>query len=105
MMGLDPSHPWVFTFAVLGNAISFLVFLSPIRTFIGIFKKKSTEGFSSVPYVVSIFSALLWIFYAILKPSDSLVILVINTIGLFIMILYLITFIIFADYKSRVYII
>lgn len=82
-----------------------MVFLSPIRTFVGIFKKKSTEGFSSVPYVVSIFSALLWIFYAVLKPSDSMVILVINSLGLFIMTLYLVIFIIYADHKSRVYII
>ncbi|MBD4020204.1 hypothetical protein GUI04_14560, partial [Xanthomonas citri pv. citri] len=44
-------------FGLLGNAVSFMVFLSPLPTFYKVYKKKSTEGFQSVPYVVGLFSA------------------------------------------------
>ncbi|XP_010250599.1 PREDICTED: bidirectional sugar transporter SWEET12-like [Nelumbo nucifera] len=94
-------HPWTFTFGLLGNLISFMVYLAPLPTFFRIYKKKSTEGFQSVPYVVALFSAMLWIYYAFLKPDAHLLI-TINSFGCFIETVYIVMFMIYASKKVRI---
>ncbi|KAL7152773.1 hypothetical protein ABFS83_04G120900 [Erythranthe nasuta] len=90
-----------FVFGLLGNVVSFMVFLAPIPTFYQIFKKKSTEGFQSVPYVVGLFSAMLWIYYAFLKPETTLLI-TINSVGCFIQSAYICFYLFFATKNARV---
>ncbi|KAH9622120.1 hypothetical protein KSS87_003684 [Heliosperma pusillum] len=92
--------PWVTIFGLLGNTISFMVFLSPIPTFYRIYKKKSTEEFQSIPYVVGFFSAVLWLFYAYIK-TDVIFLVTINSFGVFIEIIYLTIFLIYANKKTR----
>uniref|UniRef100_A0A7C8YTT4 Bidirectional sugar transporter SWEET n=2 Tax=Opuntia streptacantha TaxID=393608 RepID=A0A7C8YTT4_OPUST len=94
-------HPWVFTFGLLGNIISFMVFLAPVPTFIRIYKKKSTEGFHSVPYVIAIFSCMLWIYYALLKGNNILLI-TINTAGIVIETIYIAIFITYAPKQAKI---
>lgn len=94
-------HPLVFTFGLLGNIISFMVFLAPVPTFIRIYKKKSTEGFQSVPYVVAIFSCLLWIYYALLK-GNSVLLITINAAGVFIETLYIAVYITYAPKQAKI---
>ncbi|WMV20968.1 hypothetical protein MTR67_014353, partial [Solanum verrucosum] len=82
------------------NIVSFMVYLAPVPTFYKIYKKKSTEGFQSVPYVVGLFSAMLWIYYAFLKPDTTLLI-TINSVGCFIQTFYICFFLFYATKKAK----
>ncbi|KDP28088.1 hypothetical protein JCGZ_13859 [Jatropha curcas] len=100
-MALHSSH-LVLVFGLLGNAISFFVYLAPLPTFYRIFKKKSTEGFQSIPYSVALFSAMLTLYYGTLK-ADGFMLITINSVGCVIEALYLIIYMIYANKSSRIY--
>ncbi|KAL4324690.1 hypothetical protein GQ457_11G029330 [Hibiscus cannabinus] len=96
-----------------GNVVSFMVSLSPLKrcfihclhccrpTFYQIYKKKTSEGFQSLPYVVSLFSAILWIYYALLK-KDVMLLITINTFCVFIQTFYIITYFYYGPKKEKV---
>ncbi|XP_061372391.1 bidirectional sugar transporter N3-like [Gastrolobium bilobum] len=88
------NNPLAFTFGLLGNITSFMVFLAPLPTFYKIYKKKSTEGFQSLPYLVALFNCVLWLSYAFVK-KDAFLLLSINSTGCFIEIIYIIMYIIY----------
>ncbi|KAK4285447.1 hypothetical protein QN277_002142 [Acacia crassicarpa] len=88
------------TFGILGNLISLLVFLAPLPTFYRIYKNKSTEGFQSIPYLVALFSCMLWLYYAFLK-TDAVALITINSFGCVIEILYILLFVTFASSDAR----
>ncbi|KAK1398929.1 Bidirectional sugar transporter SWEET [Heracleum sosnowskyi] len=92
----------VFVFGVLGNIVSFLVYLAPLPTFLRIYKKKSTEGFQSIPYAVALFSAMLTLYYGLLKPNGFLLI-TINSVGIFIESAYILLFMIYAPKDTKIY--
>ncbi|XP_055826365.1 bidirectional sugar transporter SWEET10-like [Solanum dulcamara] len=96
------SGHWAFAFGVLGNIVSFIVFLSPLPTFNKIYKKKSTEGYQSIPYVIALFSCMLWIYYAFLKTNTTLLI-TINSFGMFIETIYVGLYLYYAPKKARVH--
>lgn len=102
MAGLSLQHPWAFTFGLLGNVISFMTFLAPIPTFYRIYKSKSTEGFQSVPYVVALFSAMLWIFYALIKSNETFLI-TINAAGCVIETIYVVMYFVYAPKKAKLF--
>ncbi|KQJ86763.1 bidirectional sugar transporter SWEET13 [Brachypodium distachyon] len=102
MAGLSLEHPWAFAFGLLGNVISFMSYLAPIPTFIRIYKSKSTEGFQSVPYVVALFSAMLWIYYALVKSNESLLI-TINAAGCVIETIYVVMYFVYAPRKAKLF--
>ncbi|MCE3051167.1 hypothetical protein HAX54_049033, partial [Datura stramonium] len=83
------------------NIVSFIVFLSPMPTFYTIYKKKSAEGYQSIPYVVALFSSMLWIYYAFLKTNTTLLI-TINSFGVFIETIYVGFYLFYAPKISRV---
>ncbi|KAM0921194.1 hypothetical protein ACQ4PT_007082 [Festuca glaucescens] len=87
---------------IVGNVISFGLFLSPVPTFWGIIKKKDVEEFSPVPYLATIFNCMLWVFYGLplVHPNSTLVI-TINGIGLAIEAAYLVTFLLYAPNRKR----
>lgn len=93
-------HTWAFTFGILGNIISLMVFLSPLPTFYRVYRKKSTEGFQSTPYLVTLFSCLLWMYYAFLKSGSELL-LTINGVGCVIETLYIAMYLVYAPKSAR----
>ncbi|KAK9726214.1 hypothetical protein RND81_05G198600 [Saponaria officinalis] len=98
-----PHHELMYIFGILGNLISLGVFLSPMPTFWRIFKRKSTEGFQALPYSVALFSAMLLLYYAMLKEENATPIITINSVGFIIEAFYLVVFLIYAPKKARVY--
>ncbi|KAK1406043.1 hypothetical protein QVD17_42240 [Tagetes erecta] len=101
MQLFDVHHPLVFVFGLLGNIISTGVYFAPMPTFIEICKRKSTMGFQSLPYVVALFSALLWLFYAFIKGGDTFLLISINTLGTLIESLYITIFLIYATPHTK----
>ncbi|CAM0952293.1 unnamed protein product [Alopecurus aequalis] len=93
-------HPWASAFGILGNIISFLVFLAPMPTFLRVYRKKSTEGFSCVPYVVALFSCALWILYALVKTNSS-PLLTINAFGCVVETAYILLYLVYAPRPAR----
>ncbi|KAJ1255086.1 hypothetical protein BS78_07G204900 [Paspalum vaginatum] len=94
------AHPAITLSGVAGNIISFLVFLAPVTTFLQVYRKKSTGGFSSVPYVVALFSSVLWIFYALVK-TNSRPLLTINAFGCGVEAAYIVFYLVYAPRKAR----
>ncbi|XP_073049439.1 bidirectional sugar transporter SWEET17-like isoform X1 [Primulina eburnea] len=58
---------------VIGNIISVLMFLSPVKTFWRIVKNRSTEEFESLAYICTLLNSSLWTYYGIIKPGSYLV--------------------------------
>ena len=59
-------------------------------------------GFQSLPYVVSLFSALLWLYYAFIKGGGTFLLISINTLGTFIESVYIIIFLVYATPDTKV---
>ncbi|BAF24268.1 bidirectional sugar transporter SWEET11 [Oryza sativa Japonica Group] len=97
---LSMANPAVTLSGVAGNIISFLVFLAPVATFLQVYKKKSTGGYSSVPYVVALFSSVLWIFYALVK-TNSRPLLTINAFGCGVEAAYIVLYLVYAPRRAR----
>ncbi|GAV71337.1 MtN3_slv domain-containing protein [Cephalotus follicularis] len=93
-------HSLAFTFGILGNIISVLVYLSPLPTFYRIHRNKSTESFQSLPYLVALFSSMLWLYYAFLK-KDAFLLITINSFGCIIEMIYIAMYIAYASRKTR----
>ncbi|XP_074565377.1 bidirectional sugar transporter SWEET6b-like [Curcuma longa] len=87
---------------VIGNVISFGLFLSPVPTFYKIFKKKAVEDFSPIPYLATTLNCMFWIFYGLpFVHPNSLLVITINGIGLAFEVIYLSIFFIYASRQGR----
>ncbi|XP_050239960.1 bidirectional sugar transporter SWEET17 isoform X2 [Quercus robur] len=89
-----------FSIGVIGNAISVLMFLSPVGTFWRIIKHGSTEEFESLPYICTLLNSALWTYYGIIKPG-ALLVATINGFGILVEAIFVTLFLIYAPAKSR----
>ncbi|XP_060206768.1 bidirectional sugar transporter SWEET4-like [Lycium barbarum] len=91
-----------FSVGVIGNVIALILFLSPLPTFIRIWKNKSVEQFSPIPYIATLVNCGLWVLYGLpwVQPHSILVV-TINGTGLGIEIVYLTLFLLYSDRKQR----
>ncbi|KAI3501453.1 hypothetical protein L1887_29322 [Cichorium endivia] len=88
---------------VIGNVISIVLFLSTVPTFYRIWKNKSVERFSPIPYLVTFVNCGLWVFYGLpLVHPHSLLVTTTNGAGLLIESIYIFLFIIYSDNKKRI---
>ncbi|XP_039156165.1 bidirectional sugar transporter SWEET13-like [Eucalyptus grandis] len=71
------------------------------KTFYKIYKEKSSEGHQSIPYVVVLLSALLQLYYEVLKANDTMTIIIINASGIVIELVYLVLFSIYASTEEK----
>uniref|UniRef100_J3L1Q2 Bidirectional sugar transporter SWEET n=1 Tax=Oryza brachyantha TaxID=4533 RepID=J3L1Q2_ORYBR len=78
---------------IIGNVISFGLFLSPVPTFWRICKRKDVEEFRADPYLATLLNCMLWVFYGLpVVHPNSLLVVTINGVGLVVEGTYLVIF-------------
>ncbi|XP_078168762.1 bidirectional sugar transporter SWEET6b-like [Carex rostrata] len=87
---------------IIGNVISFGLFLSPLPTFMTIVSKKAVEQFSPMPYLATLLNCMMWIVYGLpIVHPNSVLVLTINGAGLLIEALYISIFFAFSPRRLR----
>ncbi|KAF8088026.1 hypothetical protein N665_0557s0026 [Sinapis alba] len=87
---------------IIGNLISFGLFCAPIPTMIKIWKMRSVSEFKADPYVATVLNCMMWTFYGLpFVHPDSLLVVTINGTGLFMELVYVTIFFIFATSPIR----
>ncbi|KAL5582549.1 hypothetical protein UlMin_014991 [Ulmus minor] len=87
---------------IVGNVISFGLFISPVPTFYRIIRRKAVEEFKPDPYLATVLNCLLWVFYGMpFVHPDSLLVVTINSVGLVLELIYLAIFLIYATNNGR----
>lgn len=89
-------------FGILGNVFGVLLSMVPMITFKRIIRKKSTEQFSCIPYVITLLNCLLSMWYGLpfVSPNNVLVVYV-SSIGGVLEAIYVLIFLIFAPKKEK----
>ncbi|CAA7046633.1 unnamed protein product [Microthlaspi erraticum] len=88
---------------ICGNVISLFLFLSPIPTFVTIYKMQKVEEYKADPYLATVLNCALWVLYGLpVVHPDSLLVITINATGLAIELLYLAVFIYFSPTLRKV---
>nr|GMC47256.1 bidirectional sugar transporter SWEET1-like [Ipomoea batatas] len=90
------------TFGVFGNITGLFLFLAPVITFKRVIKKRSTEEFSGIPYVMTLLNCLLstWYGLPLISPNNTLVS-IINGTGAGLEAIYVLIFLIFAPKREK----
>ncbi|KAG0465576.1 hypothetical protein HPP92_019740 [Vanilla planifolia] len=90
------------TIEVDRNVFALTLFLSPMPTFIRIWKRKSVEQFSAAPYLATLLNCMLWVVYGVpaVHPKSTLV-LTINGSGTAIELAYVLLFLTFSTGRQR----
>ncbi|KAG4202805.1 hypothetical protein ERO13_A05G359700v2 [Gossypium hirsutum] len=87
---------------IIGNVISFGLFLSPVPTFFRIYKNKAVEEFQPYPYLCTVLNCIFWMFYGLpIVKKDNILVLTINSVGLVIELLYLTVYVVYANDRKK----
>ncbi|KAK3156683.1 hypothetical protein QOZ80_2AG0110480 [Eleusine coracana subsp. coracana] len=87
---------------IIGNGTALVLFLSPVPTFWRIWKKRSVEQYSPIPYVATLLNCMLWVVYGlpVVHPNSMLVI-TINGTGTAIELAYITLFLLYSAGPTR----
>ncbi|KAJ1688234.1 hypothetical protein LUZ63_019624 [Rhynchospora breviuscula] len=87
---------------IIGNVISFGLFLSPLPTFMTIVSKRAVEQFSPIPYLATLLNCMMWVVYGLpIVHPNSVLVLTINGTGFLIEALYIAIFFAFSPRSLR----
>ncbi|EMS66435.1 Bidirectional sugar transporter SWEET6a [Triticum urartu] len=87
---------------VIGNVISFGLFLSHAPMFRRICKAKDVEEYKPDPYLATLLTCMLWVFYGLpIVHPNSILVVTVNGIGLVVQLVYLIIFFIYSTNNKR----
>ncbi|KAL0845464.1 hypothetical protein Bca101_018710 [Brassica carinata] len=88
--------------AIIGNGIALCLFLSPTPTFVQIVKKKSTEEYSSIPYLATLINCFVWVLYGLpMVRPDNTPVLTINGAGIIIEVVFITIFFVFCGCQKQ----
>ncbi|CAN6272426.1 unnamed protein product [Urochloa humidicola] len=87
---------------VIGNGTALVLFLSPVPTFIRIWKKRAVEQYSPIPYLATLLNCMMWVLYGlpVVHPNSMLVI-TINGTGMVIQLAYVTLFLLYSTGGTR----
>ncbi|KAK7353325.1 hypothetical protein VNO80_18770 [Phaseolus coccineus] len=91
--------------AVLGNAASMSLYAAPVVTFKRVIRKKSTEEFSCIPYIIGLLNCLLFTWYGLPVVSckwENFPIVTVNGVGIVLELSYVLIYFWFASSKGKV---
>ncbi|KAF3432868.1 hypothetical protein FNV43_RR23970 [Rhamnella rubrinervis] len=89
----------------MGNAACLLLYAAPILTFTRVVKKKSTEDFSCVPYIIALFNCLVYTWYGLPIVSyrwENFPIVTINGLGIVLELSFILIYFWFSPAKQKV---
>ncbi|CAL5022372.1 unnamed protein product [Urochloa decumbens] len=87
---------------IIGNGTALVLFLSPVPTFIRIWKKGSVEQYSPVPYVATLLNCMMWVMYGLpLVHPHSMLVITINGTGMAIELTYVAIFLLYSSGAAR----
>ncbi|XP_043709934.1 bidirectional sugar transporter SWEET3b-like [Telopea speciosissima] len=89
---------------IMGNAASLLLYAAPILTFKRVIRKRNTEEFSCVPYILALFNCFLYTWYGLPVVSnkwENFPLVTINGLGFLLEITFIIIYFWFASPKGK----
>lgn len=89
----------------MGNASSLLLYAAPILTFSRVIRKRSTEEFSCVPYIVALSNCLLYTWYGLPVVSyrwENLPVITINGLGIILELSFIFIYLWFAQTRAKI---
>lgn len=91
--------------AVLGNAASVALYAAPMVTFKRVIRKKSTEEFSCIPYIIGLLNCLLFTWYGLPVVSykwENFPLVTVNGVGIALELSYVLIYFFYASAKGKV---
>ncbi|XVF53440.1 hypothetical protein PTKIN_Ptkin05aG0099600 [Pterospermum kingtungense] len=89
----------------MGNASSLLLYAAPILTFSKVIRKRSTEEFSCVPYIVALSNCLLYTWYGLPVVSyrwENFPVITINGLGIILELSFIFIYLWFAPIRGKI---
>ncbi|KAG4184287.1 hypothetical protein ERO13_A09G163600v2 [Gossypium hirsutum] len=90
---------------IMGNASSLLLYAAPILTFTRVIRKRSTEEFSCIPYIVALSNCLLYTWYGLPVVSykwENFPVITINGLGIILELSFIFIYLWFAPTRGKI---